>query len=378
MTLTRYSLGFALGTLALATTACAVEEQGSDIDQAQLAVYRSALPTRAKLEAAQDNATTATLLGQPAVYPRSSAPLIQGINGTVGHTVDMLDFVTSLPPTAYNSDTLEFVWGPFPADDYGYVAAYIKDTGDAGDFRFEYAFLRGASTDLATLTPVIYGGATPDLSNDDRGVGVTVWDLSADNQFNAENNPAYDPGDAHSSGRFAALFAAGPDENQPDNEVALVVAVFRDFIAEDSEDGVPVDLDYLYGHVVSPEHTVDFVDFQANFDVSEPKDGIGEDIGVRLAFLDEGTGRAEADAIGGSLENDQSFSAVECWDTSLNQTFLNASVHQAGAVTQTQSLGEPADCGLFNASLDEMAVPRLEDVDADLLLALDNVASNGL
>jgi hypothetical protein len=29
-------------------------------------------------------------------------------------------------------------------------------------------------------------------------------------------------------------------------------------------------------------------------------------------------------------------------------------------------------------SLDDLGVPRLEDVDADLLAALDNVAANGL
>jgi hypothetical protein len=371
-------LGLTLSSIALLGTACAVDQEEPNYDEAQLELSRQALPTRGQLEAPRATPSTATLLGAPAEYPRASAEVIQGINGAVGATVDMLEFVTSLPPTVYNSDTLEFVWGPFPADDYGYMAAYIKDTGDAGDFRFEYALLRGASNDLATLTPIIYGGATPDPVNEDRGQGVTVWDMTAADAFAAEHDPNYDASAAHDTGRFAAAFAAGASEDDPDTEVALVVAVFRDFIPADSEDGLPVDLDYFYGHGDAPEASWDFVDFEAGVDVSEPLDGLQENLGVRMAFLDGGIGRAEADAIGGSLEPGQSYDVVECWDTSLNQTFVEANVKQDGVSTLTESLGTPEDCGLFNASLDDMGVPRLENVDAELMAALDEVATNGI
>lgn len=372
------TLGLSLIAASLLTGACAAQEdEGQNYDEVQLATYRSALPSRTQLEAGQATATTATLLGEPAVYPHASAEVIQGINGAVGLTVDLLDLVTSYPPTFYNSDTNEFFWGPYEDDDYGWGAAYIKDVGDSGDFRYEYAFLRGASNDIATLTPIVYGGATPDPLDEDRGVGVTVWDMTAADGFAQQHDPNYDPAEAE-SGRFAALFGAGPDENDLDNEVAFVVAVFRDAIFKDSEDGLPVDLDYLYGHVQGPEHTFDFVDFEADVDVTEPADGVAERIGVRMAFVDAGVGRAEADALGGSLASGQSFEAVECWDTSLNQTYISGTVNEDSGSNEVQSLGIPENCGDFNQSLDDLGVPRLEDIDAELLSALDQVATNGL
>jgi len=371
------SLGLSLLAISLFAGACATEDDTANFDEAQLATFRSALPTRAKLEAKTATATTATLLGAPAEYPRATSDVIEGINGAVGVTVDLLELVTALPPTIYNSATNEFVWGPFDDDEFGYVAAYIKDVGEGGDFRYEYAFLRGASNNLATLTPVIYGGATPDPLNDDWGVGVAVWDMTASDAFAAANDPNYDPANAE-SGRFAALFAAGPDENNAENEIAVVVAVFRDAIFKDSEDGLPVDLDYLFGHVDGPANTFDFVDVEADVDVTEPADGVAERIGVRMAFVDGGTGRAEADALGGSLASGQSFNAIECWDTSLNQTFLTGNVDENGSSTEVQALGAPEDCGAFNETLDTLGVPRLQDVDADLLAALDEAASNGL
>lgn len=369
-------LGLTFGTVAILCAACAPEQEEPQYDEAQLAIARSALPTRADLEASRATPSTAALLGAPAVYPQASAELIVGINGTVGLTVDLLEFITALPPTYYNSETLEFVWGPFEDEKYGYTAAYIKDVGTSGDFRFEYAFLRGASNDLATLTPIVYGGATPDETNEDRGFGVAAWDMTAADDFDAQHNPDYDPTAPHDRGRFVAAFGAGPDENDPNTEVTFVVAVFRDFVSADSEDGQALDLDYFYGHGDTPGMSWDFVDYQLGMDVSD--DGIAEDVGVRMAFLNGGVGRAEADAAGGSLEANQSYNVVECWDTSLDQTFMEANIKEGGVSTLAESLGTPEDCGLFNASLDDLGVPRLENVDAELMAALDAAAVNGL
>tara|TARA_R110002096_G_scaffold433887_5_gene653904 strand:+ start:14727 stop:15848 length:1122 start_codon:yes stop_codon:yes gene_type:complete len=371
------TLGLSLLATTLLAGACAAQDDEPNYDEAQLATYRSALPTRARLEAGQATASTATLLGEAAVYPDAAGDIIVGINGTVGLTVDLLDLITSLPPTVYNSETNEFFWGPYADDDFGYGAAYIREAAPGADFQYEYAFLRGASNDLASLTAIVYGGATPDPLNDDHGVGVTVWDMTAADAFSAEYDPNYDAAEAE-SGRFAALFAAGPDEDNPANTVTAVVAVFRDAIFKDSEDGLPVDLDYFYGHVANAQNTFDFVDIESEFDISEPTDGVAERIGIRMAFVDGGVGRAEADAIGGSLENGQSYDVVECWDTSINQTFISGNVSENGSSTEVHALGEPEDCGAFNMSLDDLGVPRLQDVDADLLAALDNAASNGL
>jgi hypothetical protein len=355
--------------------ACAQEEGGDD---ARLARYRRALPTRAQLEAPTVQASSSAAVGDPALYPYQSWPIVEGINGAVGWLVDGLELITSFPPTLYNSDTLEYVWGPWEADDgVGWVAAYIRDTEGSADFRYEFALLRGASNDLATLTPVLWGGATPDEADDDHGVGVALWDFEADRAFREANDPAFDPA-AGDRGRFAVLFGRGPDENDAANELAFAVAVFRDFVPADQPSNPPADLDYFYGRWTTPTNTVDFLDFETQVDVTEPADGTPEDIGVRMAFLDEGIGRAEADAAGGSMTPTQSATAVECWDTSINRTYLTFALDDAGENVFSVDEGELAGCGMFAATLDELEVPSLQAIDPALMDALDQVASTGL
>lgn len=370
------SLTSMLVAVSMSLGACVTED--APTDDARLAQYRKALPSRAELAAPAPQASTMNALGDPAMYPSSSWEIVEGINGAVGQMIDILEAVTAVPPTVYNSSTLEYVWGPWPADDgVGYVAAYIKDEGAAADFRYTYALLRGAGNDLATLTPVIWGGASPDATNDDHGVGVTLWDFEADRAFRMANDPSYDPATGN-RGRFAALWGAGADEDDAANEMAFVVAVFRDFVSEDEPTADPADLDYFYGRYITPEHTVDFLDYETAIDVDDPADGVAENIGVRMAFLDEGTGRAEADAVGGSMGANQSAAVVECWDTSISQTFVSYEISDGGSVTDSWTDGQSVDCGLFEASLDALEIPSLQDIDPDLMAALDQVASTGV
>ncbi len=356
--------------------ACVAEED--PIDQELLVEYRAAVPTLSDLEAPQPMPTTMTAMGDPALYPNVSWPIVQGINGSVSNLITVLEMIVATPPTLYNSETAEFVWGPWPNDDgVGYVAAYIKDTGEAGDFRYTYALLRGASNDLATLTPVIWGGATPDPANKDNGVGVTLWDFEANRAFEEANDPNFDP-TAGDRGRFAALFGAGPDEDDPEARLTFVVAVFRDFVPADNAGEAPIDLDYLYGRYESQTHSLDFIDFETQVDVDEPADGIREDLGIRMAFYDEGTGRAEADAANGSLAVNQVATGIECWDTSINRTYLQFDISETGSMMETYTEGSAENCGEFNATLSDLEIPSLQDIDPELLAALDDVATNGV
>ena len=365
--------------LALALPAAACTADDDDIDQELLSTYRAALPSKAQLSATAPQATAAYKTGDPALYPHSSWDIVEGINGSIGNMIDLLELIVATPPTFYNSDTLEFVWGPWPNDDgIGYVAAYIKDAGSGEDFRYHYAFLRGATNDLATLTPVIWGGANPDPVNDDHGVGVTLWDFEANYAFEQANDPAFDAEAAATRGRFASIYGADDDEADPDNELAFVVAVFRDFVPEDNPTAEPADLDYFYGRYITSAHTIDFLDYQVAFDISEPADAIAEDVGVRMAFLDEGVGRAEADVANGSFALNQSARAVECWDESILQTYLLFEVLDGADVVDSSADGVLSDCGLFAASLDDLDIPALEDIDAELLAALDQVATTGV
>ncbi|WP_428263344.1 hypothetical protein [Haliangium sp.] len=351
-----------------------------EIDQAMLAEYRAALPTMGQLQASAPESTaefTTAAVGDPAFFPSTSYDIVLGINTAVSGIIDVLDQVTSLPPTIFNSDTQEFFWGPFPNDDgIGYVAAYIRDAGEEADFRFEYALLRGIDNDVANLTPVIWGGASPDAENEDHGVGITLWDFEANRAFEAEHNPDFDQL-VLDRGRFIALYAAGPDEQDPNAEVAFVVAAFRNFVPSDNPNAESADLDYLYGRYEG-DITLDFVDYETSFDVDEPGDGLIEDVGVRLAFLNEGTGRAEVDVRGGSLADDERGLATECWNAALRQRFLSIEIFSGDTSIAIDEEGDVADCGLFTSSLSELDIPSLDDIDPELRAALDNAAENGI
>lgn len=363
---------------------CAAEETDpgtpppDDIDQALLAEYRAALPSMGQLGAKAPEGSVASILatGDPALYPTSSYDIATGINGAVTGIIQLLDDVTSIEPTIFNSETNEFFWGPFPNEDgIGYVAAYIREGRPDADFQFEYALLRGIDNDVAKLTPVIWGGATPDPENEDHGAGVTLWDFEANRAFEEEHNPDF-ANLVLDRGRFVALYAAGVDENDPAAEAAYVLAVFRDFVSIDNPDAEPANLDYFYGHYEN-EIKVNFLDWEASFDVTEPADGLAENVGVRMAFLNEGAGRAEADAAGGSLEEGQEASVVECWNAAIEQSFISFEVLEGGETIASAEEGNAADCGLFTASLDDLGVPSLDDVDPGLRAILDEVARTG-
>lgn len=355
-----------------------------NIDQQLLAEYRAALPSMGALEATAPESSASALrrlrpeVGQPAELPNGSYDIAIGINTAVSGIIELMDIVVAQPPTIFNSDTKEFVWGPYPNDEgIGYVAAYIRDAGDDEDFRFHYALVRGIDNDIANMVPVIWGGATPDPDNDDHGVGVTLWDFEANRAFEEEHNPDYDQLTLD-QGRFVALYAKGLDENDSNAEVAFVLAAFRNFVPKDEPGNEPANLDYFYGRFTNEGISVDFLDWEAAFDVSEPADGVAENVGVRMAFLNEGTGRAEADASGGSLADNESVQLVECWDAAIDQSYLQIQRQVDGAPAETVELGAAEDCALFQPTLSELGVPSLDDVDPELRNALQQVAETGV
>lgn len=351
-----------------------VAEESTDIDQQLLTEYRGAIPTLSQLEAAEVQGTT-TALGEPAVLPTTSYPIVEGINGGVAMLIGLVEAVVELPPTVFNSDTQEFVWGPFDNDDgVGFVAVYIRDTGSDEDFRYHYAFLRGIDNDLANMTPVIVGGSSPG-EDEDHGVGLALIDFEASYQFEQAHNPDADSLEME-RGRVAYLFAAGPDDEDPNNEGAFVIAAFRDFVSADEPDATPIALDYMYGRYVdnNENHTLDFLNWKAPMDVDE--DGsAAEDLDIRMAFFDEGIGRAEAIVTGGDLDAGASASLTECWDTSISQTFIRMELSGDGRIVLEE--GNPEDCGAFNTSLASLGIPAIDDIDAELRTGLSTLASTG-
>jgi hypothetical protein len=350
---------------------------GQEYDQAMLDQYRAAIPKETQLAASAPEASIQALIGDPAVLATGSRDIVDGINGSVGGIIETMKTIVATEPTIYNSETKEFVWGPYKSEDgVGTVAAYIKDQGDGADFRYGYALLRGVDNDLAKMSPVIWGGATPDPNTEDHGAGVTLWDFEANFAFETANNPdvANTPLDR---GRFVAVYGKGQNEK---GEFGVVLAALRNFVPKDKPKNAPANIDYFYGQFDDGTNQVDFVDYAGNVDISDdPAQTAAENINVHLAFFNEGTGRGEASVSGGDLAMGQTGDMVECWDKAIAQSYVSFATSTNGTPDGAPAVeGELAACGFFQASLSELGVPSLDDVDAELKAALDDVATNGI
>ena len=335
-----------------------------------LSEYRAALPSLAQLSAPVPASTPlkAQLETVAALYPEVSQDAVQGINGAVLGIVTALKTIGDLPPTLYRSSTKEFLWGPFADEDngYGFIAAYIRDAGQENDFRYHYAILRGMSQDVDTFTPIVWGGATPDPSNENHGFGITLWDFDANNAYEQANNSAYDPTTVD-HGRFVAVYGTSPTEENPANEITIILAHLRNFQSKDNPQANPVTANYLYGRWVSSDTAVDFLDFEFPLDVLEEPEG-PEDVSIRMAFIDGGIGRAEADASTGQ----ETYSVTECWDENLDRTYLASN-------PQDPEYGTESDCvDPFHLTLDTLNVPSLDSLDQNLRNALEDIAQNGV
>ncbi|UQA63067.1 hypothetical protein [Polyangium aurulentum] len=364
--------------LALTVTlvACGGTDEGPDGNaNALLPQYRAAIPSEAQLMASSPKGSSNAKVGDPATFPAVSQNIVVIINGSVGHIINTMKGIVALEPDLYNSETKEFFWGPYPNEDgFGTVAAYIKDAGEGGDFRYHYALLRGVDKDVAKMKPVIWGGATPDPSNEEHGAGVTLWDFEANHAFEKDNNPDY-ANLKLDRGRFVAVYGAGAGDK---GEGAFVVSVLRNFVPKDKPAEMPVNLDYFYGHFHDGTHTLDFLDWQSKFDIhNDGTKTAAESVGVHMAFLDEGTGRAEAQAKEGDLAANQVADIVECWDAAIAQTYVSLATSTGGVQDGQISEGDAASCGIFQKSLAELGVPSLEDVNAELMSKLEEVATNG-
>ncbi len=362
---------------------------GGSYDQALLEEYLRAIPSASVLGAPVPEAGTlqkgVAEVGEPAMFPQQAVPVAKNINQTIKDMLDTLDKVVQHPPTVYNSETKEFFWGPIDngssALEGDSVALYIRDQGEDADFRYSYAWLRGVGSDASTLTPVIWGGSNPDPDNEDYGDGVALWDYEANYQWLLEYYP--DQAENVTRGRFVARYAKGPSSAEPGDIVTVVVAVFRDYVAEGADaDAIPEDLDYFWGNIFDGTNELDFLDFAYQDDLKGTSGETPEDIDLQLAFYNNGLGRAEAVATGGDLPEDMPgyyLAADECWDAALLRTFYEVlAVPEEGStgtspyVVETE--GNADDCVLDSLE----TIPSLDDLDPAFLAALDELASNGV
>jgi hypothetical protein len=295
--------------------------------------------------------------------------------------------ITAFKPTFFDAGAQKFVWGPWDSEDgVGKAALYVEKNGPGADFEYSYALLRSATADLDGATAVIAGGTTPDPEDRFRGVGVTLWDLEANRQFDEAHDPAGSVG--RGRGRFVTLFGHQTAEG---GDAAFNIAVFRDFVAERevgaSMDPEAIDVDYFYGRLISTDGVrVDFVDSKILADLCDASaescfenDALAdadEQLDYDAFFVNRGQGRAEARLSAGDLSSP--VRVIECWNPGLHRTSFQIGTDGAngGAMVETMENGScaaPAD-----QARSALGLPTLDDVDAVLLDAMSCAAERGL
>ena len=365
--------------LPLTLVACAPEEDDESYDATLLEQYRTALPSADRLESGVPTPGSqpgALALGVDSEIAALAIEAAVAINEPVAELVATLEAISTLPPTLYDSTTREFLWGPWPNEDgVGNVLAYIRENEPGADFQYSYAFARLMGDDVASAAPIVAGGASPDAVDPDLGVGVTLWDMDLNNAFDETHDPDFDANRQRSRGRVAILYGA---DTEGDGEFYFDVAVLRDFVGEDSEkDAPPADAELLYGHTKTDGVARHFLDWVIEGDLcdataescfeSNVVDDRDETLAFRAAFL--GTaGRGEARLSGGDLSTN--VNVVECWNAMLQTTYFAVG-------DDTRTFEEGACTGKEGVSLADGGVPTLDQIDTDLIDALDCVASKG-
>lgn len=366
---------------AAALAGCEKDEGGKGYSDEDLARYKTALPVRSTLALRTPSSTAAALGGQAAQYPGFAVPVAMQINGLVGGTLDVIELIAGQEPTLYDSEDLEFWWGPIPDSDSAlegdHFSLFIHDRIDDADFnpangdlRYEFAVIRGLGNDVASLTPILYGVATP-VEDTDYGIGAFIYDFDNNVEFEDAHNPGHG---ALTSGRMATIFAKGPDETNPAADVTYVIAAFREFLPEDAEVGAAAaNVDYFWGNYSDGTSTFDFLDLEFAANVIEDSAAV-EDMDMKLAFFNNGIGRAEVGVTAGDLATDEA-SATECWDAAVMQTYLSFSLDTGGGPVLQGETGVATDC-VWNAE-DFAQIPDLSAVP-DMLQLVDLIATSGI
>jgi hypothetical protein len=358
-------------------------EDDPGYDRAALSSYRQAIPDESRLVTdvpTADPQPGALTAGADAVLAREGVKFARAVNQPARLMVRALRAVVDLPPTFFDSEKKQFVWGPWQNDEgIGDVFVYIQENADGEDFRYSYALARTINGDLATATPVIWGAATPDAEDDDKGVGVTLWDLEANRAFELGHDMT--PPEL-GRGRFVMLYGHQAAEGR---EAFFNVAVFRNFVPGDNPAQEPADIDYFYGRFLDGSNAVDFVDTAVTADICDaPTDAADpsssacfdddavsdQDEAFRFVtlFVNGGLGRAEATVSGGDVEAD--LSMIECWNRSLDRTFLH--VASGSSSVESGACLAPTD-----QPMSALGLPSLDSLDPALVEKLSCAAEHG-
>jgi hypothetical protein len=253
-------------------------------------------------------------------------------------------------------------------------------------FDFTYALIRWDSNDdTVVATPVIFGAATPDDLDPDRGLGLTLWDFEANYDFENTYGSSVTAA-ALDRGRFVAIYG---DITEPDSGASVAFAYA---VTGAGYGGLSADL--LYGLITSGANRLGFLDWKAVgdfcgtdaggyivcFDDYDPlvhTDAGNEDMKVRLAFANEGRGRGFISLWNGDIEDPAPpdpdiLTGEECWNDSVTTTWV--ALDQVNLQGTSAACEAPFDDG---GLISEAEIPSLDDLDAADRAQIRCVADNG-
>lgn len=374
----------------------------SVFDEALINTYRNALPTYPNLIPPTPLETIVVAPGTPAAMaPALAEQSLAPVRYTFNLMNETLVELTSFPPTLYNEDTTQLVWGPFEAKkDFGTLALFVSQNSDYNPNYFDeeepsgsplqyiFALMRGKNYDLNTLTPIVLGGSTPNPENPEWGMTLLVFDFNTNKNFVEQYGEVFAPG-CLAAGRFVAIRNHGPvldEDNIPtDKTLTSVVGLFRNFVPKNAPGATPMDLDYLYGDIASSDTTLSYSNFGAQFDFDGVPETL-ENVAVKMAFWSylrrspAGSGRAEYIATNDTMPEGQFLQATECWDYNLSKSYFSMASIYGEEVTPITTMGTPitsCDDSLENG-LDALGLPSASDGDPKLQELLEDIAQNGL
>lgn len=327
-------------TLPLAAAALLVAACAADPDPAQ--EFRDALPKTAAVEVG----TPQTEEGAAAVGVRADAlgdsPIAQSeyavtsyylaltLNGGVGWTLRLLQFVTAFPPTSCGDDAC--TWGPWVDDDG--LNRWKLEVSRAGE-GYDYALsAQPGSSPTAPFATLLTGTAFP--VDRDHGSGSFTIDFDAQ--------------DALDHGALWEKTDFGQVEVRYDNtrNVSLT-AVFTGAHKDDA------DRDPSNDHLVNAAYAFDDAPSGGELQVAFADLTTAEQIALRTRWSAGGAGRADAryrgpDGLGGTAE----FAASECW---AGHAADFAEVYDSKH-PEIPELADESACSPFSAALPpDLAVP---------------------
>lgn len=277
------------------------------------------------------------LLGDPAIFYLLTDAFSLEVNSGVFGTLDLVDQITSLPPT--HRKVNQRIWGPWwslwePHSDWRFVMTRDPQTGV---FKIEMQVrelrLREQLGPDEGWENCFYGEVTPSSGSVRRGNGSLTADVGICSKFEGTGE----------RGLASFVFDTSPDDGNPEGKTDLQID-FTDFVSKDmlERDPDPVPITAIYTYLELGDFSGEFF-FDAWTDIDEgknPERPAQEHVELVAQWNTTGAGRADSRWSEGDLGALVVLSQ-ECWDTEYKRVYYQDTFNILGPEE-----GSPDSCVL--------------------------------